>query len=66
MTDRKDKGSRSSVDGRPTTTKWPPAIGERYIGKWPPPFLIRSPGSRDFRKRTLEFDFYKAARSSVD
>jgi hypothetical protein len=23
---------------RPTTKKWPPARGERYVGKWPPRF----------------------------
>jgi hypothetical protein len=28
---------RSRQDG--TTTKWPPAKGERYLGKWPPKFL---------------------------
>ena len=24
------------TDERPTTTKWPPQIGERYVGNWPP------------------------------
>jgi hypothetical protein len=23
---------------RPTTTKWPPAKGVKYVGKWPPRF----------------------------
>jgi hypothetical protein len=26
---------------KPATTKWPPEIGERYIGKWPPAFRNR-------------------------
>jgi hypothetical protein len=24
------------TDERPATTKWPPQIGERYVGNWPP------------------------------
>jgi hypothetical protein len=26
------------MTARPTTTRWPPARGEKYIGKWPPRF----------------------------
>ena len=36
------------TDERPTTTKWPPQIRERYVGLWPPRALY------DRAKRTRE------------
>jgi hypothetical protein len=50
------------TDERPTTTKWPPNRGERYVGVWPPRALY------DRAKRTRELckPMPKSTRYVVD
>jgi hypothetical protein len=48
-------GAERSPDGRPTTTKWPPPVGSKYVGPWPPKFRGASaPPGRVTDTRTNE------------
>jgi hypothetical protein len=57
---RKPASVKVDDDGRPTTKKWPPPIGSRYVGKWPPKFITPSTG-RCARTKPLPLDAEQAA-----
>jgi hypothetical protein len=45
---------------RPTTTKWPPAPGERYVGKWPPKWRTPARRPKPSKRRSTGHDYERA------
>jgi hypothetical protein len=48
------------VTGRPTTTRWIPAKGERFVGKWPPPFRAKNKPKRKWVRIATWGDYLRA------